>query len=78
MIGKVKKTNTGFKKVFNNAKTTATTKAALMVSTWIPGRKFANTTIRIVVNKSRINKFFIMIVLVHKNKKSAEFSALFL
>lgn len=39
VTGIVKKTRTGFKKVFNKANTTATINAVVKLSTEIPGRK---------------------------------------
>lgn len=39
VTGIVKKIKIGFKKVFNNAKTTATINAVAILSTAIPGKK---------------------------------------
>lgn len=59
VTGIVKKTNIGFKKVFNIAKTTATINAVVKFSTAIPGKKWANTNTSIVEIKSLISKFII-------------------
>lgn len=49
----------GFKNVFNIAKTTATIKAVVKLSTAIPGKKCANTKTTIVEIKSLISKFIV-------------------
>ena len=57
--GIVRKTNMGFKNVFNIAKTTATIKAVVKPSTTIPGKKYANIKTTIVEIKSLISKFIV-------------------
>ena len=57
VTGMVKKTNIGFKKVFNRAKTTATIRAVVISSTTIPGNTFDNTNTRIVEINNLISKF---------------------
>ncbi len=57
--GIVKKTKIGFKNVFNNAKTTATSNAVEKSAISIPGKKCANPKTTSVEIKSLISKFII-------------------
>lgn len=68
VTGIVKKTRIGFKKVFNNANTTATISAVVKLSTEIPGRKCAKTNTTTVEIKSLMSRFMI-IILYFKDKK---------
>lgn len=71
VTGMVKKTRIGFKKVFNNASTTATIKAVVKLLTEIPGRKCAKTNTTTVEIKSLINKFIVLILSFKDKKKTS-------
>lgn len=61
VTGIVRKIRIGFKKVFNNANTTATISAVVKLSTEIPGRKCAKTNTTTVEIKSLMSRFMIII-----------------
>lgn len=68
VAGIVRKTKTGFKNVFSNAKTIATNKEVVKFSTAIPGKKWANRkTITVEISSLMIR--FIIINFILKIKK---------